>query len=224
MTMKKLFLLLLPALALGAGSAHAQLQKGMKYWGATVNFSGEFSRDEVPAYDNEVNKTSRPAISPEAQLGWFVSDKVMLGVGLRYGLTYQKTAIKSSDFESRSLSQNLQLLPFIRRYFSMNDRWAIFIHGELGPNYSWSKVINKSIDTDKNDYWQYGLTVKPGVVYTFPNKKWSVEAYTNFLSLGFNYFPFPRDNGREITVSSGLNTNFPSYFSLRIARYIQPKN
>lgn len=224
--MKKLFLLLLPGMVFLAGNAEAQLQKGTRYWGGTVNFSGEFFRYENEYDQNDVSKSSRPSIAPEAQVGWFVSNKTMLGIGARYGVSYQKTVEESSGYKSRSVNQSLQILPFIRQYYGIGDRWAIFIHGELGPNYSWSKVKydGASIEKEKNDYWQYGLALKPGVVYTFPNKKWSVEAYTNFLSLNFNYFPYPDDHGREFRVTSGLNTGFPSYFSLRIARFIQPKN
>lgn len=224
--MKKLFLLLLPGLLLLAGSAKAQFERGTKYWGATVNFSGQLSRDENEFDDTDVSKTSNPIIKPEAQLGWFVSRKTMLGLGLRYGLNFQKTDYKPADYDYRSFNQSLQLLPFIRQYYGLNDRWAIFIHGELGPNYSWSKIKNGGLSpsTEKSDYWQYGLAVKPGVVYTFPNKKWSLEAYTNFLSLNFNYLPAKDGRNRQFDFSTGLSSGFPSYFSLRIARFIQPKN
>ncbi|SEI44019.1 Opacity protein [Dyadobacter sp. SG02] len=224
--MKKLFLLLLPGMMLLAGSAEAQFQKGVKYWGATINFRGEFSR-HTDEYDGlDMRKTSNPTVTPEAQLGWFVSGKTMLGVGLKYSLNYQKDDQSPLDYEVRAFNQSLQLLPFIRQYYTLNDRWSIFIHGELGPAYSWSKTKNGGLvpSTSKSDYWQYGLNVKPGVVYTFPNKKWSLEAYTNFLALNFNYLPSRPDADRQFNFRTGLTTDFPSYFSLRIARYIQPKN
>ncbi|MGG7663048.1 hypothetical protein [Dyadobacter sp. BHUBP1] len=224
--MKKLFLLLLPGMLLLAGSAEAQLQKGVKYWGATINFRGEFFHDMEDGSNVHNRKTSNPSVMPEAQIGWFVSGKTMLGVGLRYSLSYQKDDQSPLDYEVRSFGQSLQLLPFIRQYYTLNDRWAIFVHGELGPTYSWSKTKNGGLipSTSKSDYWQYGLSVKPGVVYTFPNKKWSIEAYTNFLALNFNYQPSYDGADRQFKFGTGLTTSFPSYFSLRIARYIQPKN
>jgi hypothetical protein len=225
--MKKLFLLLLPTVLLLAGNAEAQWQKGTKYWGATINFDGEFQRNENKYDKSDRTKTSNPAISPEAQLGWFVSGKTMLGIGLKYGFDFEKNDQRTLDNFTTDLRQSLKLLPFIRQYYALDDRWAVFIHGELGPQYSWSKHKNKGFipSTSKSDYWQYGLSVKPGVVYTFPNKKWSVEAYTNFLSLDLNYLPFPDDDGgRQIQFATGFSTNFPAYFSLRIARYIQSKN
>jgi hypothetical protein len=224
--MKRLFLLLLPGALLLAGNAEAQLQKGTKYWGATVNFSGEFQRSENKFDESYGSKTGNPTISPEAQIGWFVSGKTMLGVGLSYSLNYNKVDYRPNDNYNKTLNQSLHLLPFIRQYYTLGDRWALFIHGELGPRYSWSKNKTGGLmpSTTKSDYWQYGLSVKPGVVYTFPNKKWSIEAYTNFLSFNFSYMPYPDDHGREFNFGTGLNTNFPSYFSLRIARYIKPKN
>jgi len=224
--MKKLFLLLLPGMLLLAGHAKAQLQKGTKYWGGTISFNGTLHRNQDKFDKDNVSKIRKPIISPEAQLGWFVSDKVMLGVGLRYSIQQEKTIYEPSGYKNSTLSQSLQLLPFIRRYYSLGDRWALFIHGELAPNYSWWKSKSEDITTvtDKSDIWQYGLAVKPGVVYTFPNKKWSVEAYTNFLSLNFNYMPFPEDHGRQFNVDSGIDTGFPSYFSFRIARHLQTKN
>jgi len=226
MTMKKLFLLLLPGLMLLAGSAEAQLQKGMRYWGGTINFNGGFSRSENEFDKSDRTKSSNPTVYPELQVGWFVSGKTMLGVGLRYGLEYQKNDQQPFDYYNKQLQQSIQLLPFIRHYYSLNERWSIFIHGELAPAYSWTKYKTGGLipTTTKDDYWQYRLSIKPGVVYTFPNKKWSIEAYTNFLSLNFRYLPYPDDGGREFSFETGLNTNFPSYFSLRIARYIQPKN
>lgn len=224
--MKKLFPLLLPGMLLLAGSAEAQLQKGTRYWGGTISFNGTLNHNRDKFDKDNVSKTRRPIISPEAQLGWFVSDKVMLGVGLRYSIQQEKTVYEPSGYKNSTLGQSLQLLPFIRRYYSLGDRWALFIHGELAPSYSWGKSKSENVitETDKRDLWQYGLAVKPGVVYTFPNKKWSVEAYTNFLSLSFNYLPFPEDDGRQFTVDSGFGTGFPSYFSLRIARHLQLKN
>jgi hypothetical protein len=224
--MKKRFLLLLPGMLFLAGSAEAQFEKGAKYWGATISFDGEFSRSENEFDKSEVTKNGNPTIAPEAQLGWFISRKTMLGVGLKYGLDYQKNDQRPGDFYNKNLRQSLQLLPFIRQYYSLGDRWSLLIHGELGPQYTWSKNKNGGLypSTSKSDHWQYGLAVKPGVVYTFPNKKWSIEAYTNFLSFNFSYVPYPDDGGREFQFGTGFNTNFPSYFSIRIARYIQPKN
>ena len=225
--MKKLLLLGMIGGLVGWLPARAQVLDGARYWGGTINIEGSSEKE------NGISSrtTGQHTISPELQWGKFVNPTVMLGVGLRYSLyqTIDQQEIPGTPTIHRDvigLHQSIAILPFIRKYKSLNDRWAIFLHGEIGPSYNWSKFKNNgsSSSDDKNHNWQYELNVKPGLVYFFPRKKVAIEGYADVLSFSAKYSPYSDNTGRGISLSTGLSTSFPNYFTIRIAKYIATGN
>lgn len=219
--MKKIFIMsLLGAICL-AGEVHAQLPKGTKYWGATINLTGETSKTKNEDNTHETFKTNSHSIGPEVQCGVFVTNSTMIGLGLRYNVQLSKTRNDDLNYKWSYTNQSFDLLPFVRKYKSLGERWSVFLHGEIGPGYAWSKTTIKGTNAseDKGDVWYYRVNIKPGVVYTFPKKKWSVEAYTNLLSLDARYFPHS-GVARQFYLGTAFSSGFPSYFSLRLAKYI----
>ncbi len=230
--MKKLLLLGMLVGMIGWLPAVAQVLDGMTYWGGTVGFSGTLGGNH-PVNGDRSRRYGNHTIVPEIQWGKAINSKTVIGLGTRYTLMWNGNRQTSSQPNSyngsnRFIRQSVAILPFIRRYKTLGNRWALFLHAEAGPAYSWDRNKNKgtSVDTQTSNYWQYSLNVRPGVVYFFPGKKISLEGYVDFLNLGAKYIPLrPETNqARQITVSLGSSTSFPSYFALRLAKNISPNS
>ncbi len=226
--MKKLILLGMLVGLIGWLPARAQVQDGATYWGGTVKLDGD-ARSSRDVFSTSTSNSSRHSITPELQWGKFINATTMIGLGTRYSFTWNKneSGITSAPSQSRSSgsSQSVSLLPFLRKYKPLGERWAVFLHAELGPTYNWrnSKSTFSGPSPDKGHNWQYELSVKPGVVYFFPKKNLAIEGYADILSLGATYTDFEEDNGRQFVFSTGFSTSFPSYFTIRIAKYLPTK-
>ena len=224
--------LLLAGIIIGLGGwfpARAQVEKGTKYWGGTVSLNGEVqsSREKI---GTSTSNNSRHTISPEVQWGKFTNATTMIGLGARYGFTWSKNAsgiasTPNSSYSSSGTNQSIALLPFIRKYKRMGERWAVFLHTEVGPTYNWRNSKSTSIyqNSNKRHNWQYELSIKPGLVYFFPKKNLAIEGYADILSLSASYSNFEEDGGRQFTFGTGFSTSFPSYFTVRVAKYLPAK-
>lgn len=218
--MKKILLLGIAGFLSLAIPVKAQLQKGTKYAGGTISLNGA-TYESNQKDDKSISQHSYDhTIAPEIQAGYFLNNTTMVGLGLRYN--FQWTKYKSVQSESRGTTHGLQLLPFIRKYKTFGAHWSVFLHAEIGPGYQWAhhKITGSFPEDSKGHFWQYGVSVKPGLVYQFPKKGWAIEGYANVLSLNANYIPFQNNGARNFTFNTGLSTGFPSYFTLRIAKYL----
>lgn len=221
--MKKLWLLgVLGGLGYGLPTM-GQVQDGTRYWGGTITARGE-AQSNKGEFDNSTSKGNQYDISPELQWGKFTNATTMIGLGARYSFSWGKNSAGSPSVSNSNsyISQSVTLLPFIRKYKPLGERWAIFLHAEIGPTYNWSKSKSSFSGSDyaKSHYWQYELSVKPGVVYFSPKKNLAIEGYADVLSLGASYTNFPNDLGRNFNFATGFSTDFPSYFTVRIAKYL----
>ncbi|MPR32617.1 hypothetical protein [Salmonirosea aquatica] len=226
--MKKLFLWGTLIGLSGWIPAQAQAQKGTTYWGGTVSFEGNFQAE------HETNNRNFPAsdqkqqtFAPELQWGKFVNSTTLLGVGTTYAFSWGRGSQFTPNYSNRtrSTSHSIGLLPFIRKYKALGERWSIFLHGEIGPTYSWNRSKNDNLTQydRENHQWRYGLSIKPGLVYFFPKKNLAIEGYANVLSFNAQYADFDQYGDGSFKISTGLSSNFPSYFILRIAKYIPTK-
>ncbi|WP_031525892.1 hypothetical protein [Dyadobacter crusticola] len=226
--MKQLLLFALLGTWFLVGNAHGQIQKGTGYVGGTISFDGETSRSKEPADPLNSARTRRHTIAPEIQFGKMIGERTMLGLGVRYNVTYNRTKYDENDLANSQLSQGIALLPFIRQYKSLgSSNWSVFLHGELGPQYQWIRTTNIQGSTPVNEYrdfWQYGVSIKPGIAYVSKKNGWAIEGFADILSLNANYVPFKDDAPSVFTLNTGIATAFPNVITLRVAKYIFPKN
>lgn len=212
--------------------ARAQVRDSVRYWGGTVNLNGntEKSRANIGSSNNRTN--SSHSITPELQWGKFVSPTTMVGLGARYGFSWDRSKLETpsspgSGSKDITVRQSVALLPFIRKYKPLGEHWAVFLHAEVGPTYNWRNYKFKSNysnpDPQKSHNWQYELGVKPGLVYFIPKRSLAIEGYANVLSLSASYNDFEKDGGGQFLFATRLSTGFPSYFTVRIAKYLAPK-
>lgn len=130
--MKKLFLWGILLSLSGWIPAQAQAQKGTTYWGGTVSFSDKTSNSHVVDGD-PLQKDSQYTFSPELQWGKFLNSNTLLGIGTAFSFSWGNSSQVTPNYSNqiRSISHRVGLLPFIRKYKPLGERWAVFLHGEV---------------------------------------------------------------------------------------------
>lgn len=219
--MKKILLLLLPAMLFLAGSAEAQFEKGTKHWGATIGFSG--SSQNYKTGDFIKYSQAGHSVNPAVQFGKFTKDNTMLGLRLTPSLSFSKQTQndRNSDFEATNTYTSVTLSPFIRRYKSLGTKWAIFL--QPGLNISYMRGVTKRSDAEKDhdDGFGAGAYVLPGIVYRV-TPRFALEADANVLSLNLTYSNFASTNA--FGFNAGFTSNIQQYFSIRASWYLTTSN
>jgi hypothetical protein len=218
--MKKLILFSALCMLCRAGELRAQLQKGTKYAGATVSFSGQNGQNDFKP-DGKF-KANTFGINPGVQFGKFVKDNVMLGVGLGTNLFFQryKNEIFETESETGVNSIGVTLNPYIRNYKSLSPKWAIFLHSGLSVSYLRHKDFENDNAVYENGY-SVGIALTPGISYWF-SPRFSLESDVNVFSLGVNYTDFRDKN--DFGFSAGISSSVPNYFGVRASWYLQKAN
>lgn len=206
----------------------AQLEKGTKYLGGTIGLNGQTYKYDEKDTKSDTRSGSGHTISPEMQWGYFLNSSTMIGLGARYSFQWNRSQYDLPGQKNRGNSHSVQLLPFIRKYKTLGDHWAVFFHAEIGPSHTWSKskVTGDYAYESKIDYWRHTVSIKPGLSYLFPKKGWVIEGYADVLSLNASYLVSKEGPGeaKNFMFSSGISTDFPTYFSIRVAKYLTSPN
>lgn len=198
-------------------SVQAQLQKGTKYLGSTVSFSGYNNR---PGKDvDQPTNFNQISFNPSLQVGSFIKDKVMVGVNagasLYFGWTKSRYSGAFPDFKENR--QTYSLSPFIRHYKSLNPKWAIFLNSSADFFYLRSGMNPLSINVVENGF-AAGVQIIPGISYWI-SPRFALESDINLLSLGVGYRNF--QNTKSFYFTSAATSNLNNYFSLRASWYFQ---
>ena len=123
-------------------------QKSTNYWGATVTFNRSAAETNEESDNPTKYITKSNTITPEIQWGYYVNNSTVVGIGLKYAFSWrQYTNIASLGIKSER-DQALEFMPFIRRYKMIGNRWAMFLHTEVGPKYK----LDKSYSTVTESY------------------------------------------------------------------------
>jgi hypothetical protein len=217
--MRKLLLLSLLGILCLAGNAHAQLQKGSRYWGTTVSFNGDNSVTEYPTGGKY--KGSLFTVAPSVQTGWFFKDNTMFGIALSSAFTLSQN--KNSDFNFAYKSKNnylaFSLSPYLRHYKSLSPKWAIYLHSGFSLGYSRSTTgIND--DIEHYDSYSGTLYAKPGIVFWI-KPRFALESDINLLALSAGYAA--GDAGQGFSLNAGVTSSLSQYFGVRASWYLQSK-
>lgn len=220
--MKKHFLLLLPGMLLLAGKAEAQFEKGTKHWGTTISLGGSLQTQKADS-DYGTFKFNNHSLSPAIQFGKFTKDNTMLGLRLSPYFNFSKRSQKNtnSDLEAHDNYMSLTLSPFIRRYKSLNPKWAIFL--QPGLNFTYIRSTDKTTNSEKDhdDGFAAGAYILPGIVYRV-TPRFALEADVNVLSFNLLYSNFPSSN--SFGINAGFTSNIQQYFSIRASWYLTKSN
>ena len=218
--MKKLILLASLGMLCVAGQVHAQLGKGTRYWGTTVNFSGNNQKYDYTA--DQKYRTNSVDINPTLTTGWFIADNRMFGLSLTANLAFYKN--KSQNFGTEQASDGaglaFNLSPFIRHYKSINPKWALFLDTGLNLAYLRTKDSNGETNRYENGY-STGIFVEPGISYWI-TPRFSLESNVNVLYLALNYTSM--NDANRVILSSNINTSLSQYFGIKASWYLQKAN
>jgi outer membrane immunogenic protein len=203
--MKKIILVSLVLLSFN--SAFAQLKKGNRLINGT--FSAAVSHQELPPPSTLNAKTSAFSIQP--RIGFFTSDKMVLGVGVGYNYSKTKYDYGSSP-SNTNRTYTYSITPFVRRYFSLGDKVAFFLDGRLNFGFGNTNYTNSTYNPntglvepgtfDSNNFTS-GLSVKPGVAF-FISEKWSAEA--TFATIGFDYNKAKASHSDSYNFATNINS------------------
>jgi hypothetical protein len=179
MSIKRL-LFILPLLLLSFGS-YAQLRKGNKMLGGTLNYSTSTSKsDDAGVAGGQTSTFNSFNISPI--LGLFVSDRTVIGLKLNtYSYSSETTSLNGSVF--RNEFNNFGFGPFVRRYFPVKE-WVAF-YGQADLGYSSGKTIQTNSLSSNQNYERstnaFNLSAALGLAF-FPTNWMSVDLSMNPLS------------------------------------------
>lgn len=178
--MNKRFLFILPLFLISFGS-FAQLQKGNKLLGGTLNYStNTITADDTGVAGGQRSKTDSYTISPP--VGFFVSDRTVVGLMLDINSYKNETTnLGGSEFNYKSIGFGFG--PFVRRYFPVKE-WAAF-YGQAGMNYRFGEIkqtySNSPDQNSERSTNDFNLSGTLGLAF-FPTSWMSVDLSMSPLS------------------------------------------
>jgi hypothetical protein len=186
------------------GLAFGQTVKGTFITGGGLGYSNQKS----PGYlDTMEDVTSEFALVPS--IGYFVMDRLAVGVNLGYGST--KTEQSYGSITQTTKGSSFAFGPFARYYkHTSNESFAIY--GEFSMLFGSGKTTDYADNVTKNK--SFDVALAPGISYFF-NEHWAFE-------LGFTGISYTKeDPNKEIddnelkTFNIGLNSLLPSTIGFR---------
>ena len=195
--MKKL-LVVVAVLTFTMGSAFAQ--KGSWYLGTSAMTSATALGEDPTAFvtgfmmDKEGDaKTSVFGIAPEA--GYFVSDKLSVGLGVGFNLTSEKANSDADAVKTTAFGVN----PYVRYFLISKGNFGFYLQGGLS-------YVSSKLDVDGADAYNiFYVGINPGVSYKLTDN-FGINA--SFGNLG--YTDFGKNDADESVSNFGLNVDMTS--------------
>ena len=226
--MKKVNILTLVFIFAAAASSFAQTSAGTLFVGGGLGFSSSSSKITAKSGGTTVDvdgpKGSEFSILPG--VGYFVADKLAIGLDLSFATGSLKETEANGDYE-KSTSTTIGFTPYARKYFMVADNFGFT--GTLGVGVAFGsskeevRAGSTTVTNDGPKVTALEIGVTPGLVF-FPTNKVGLEA--NFGFVGFSSRTSKADlgGGDELKVTSstfGLNANsIRPTFSLGFRYYL----
>ncbi|MBB6611716.1 hypothetical protein H7F15_11760 [Pontibacter sp. Tf4] len=202
--MKKLFIV--AVLGLLCTSAFAQTLQGTKA------VSGSFS---VGMYaNNQRSNNMAPSdyshrfLRIEPSIGYFLKDNLEAGASLGFETNRTKSVQDGgfSDFTEDSRTRGYSFSPYLKKYFSLTDKFALSARVEAGVDMRKTKTEFSSDYTvsTESDTKGYFAGISPGLTF-FPTEKIGIS--TSFGSLGYS----------NSTTESGSFKSTSGFFGLNLS-------
>lgn len=209
--MNQRFLLILPLLLISF-TGFAQLQKGNKILGGTLNYSTSNTTPIDPiGLPGQTGKTTSFTNSPI--LGVFVSDRTV--VGLRFDIYTFSSETTNIGQEFRNEFNRFGFGPFVRRYFPVKEWVAFYGQADLGYSFGKTKQTYSSFPNQNSERSTNTLNLSTSLGLAFFPTNWmSVDLSMNPLS--FSHSVNRNEVGSTFadqnTNSFNLNLNSQSFF------------
>lgn len=209
--MNQRFLLILPLLLISF-SGFAQLQKGNKIVGGTLNYSISNTTPIDPiGLPGQTGKTTSFTNSPI--LGVFVSDRTVVGLG--FDIYTFSTETTNTGQEFRNKFNKFGFGPFVRRYFPVKEWVAFYGQADLGYSFGKTKQTYSSFPNQNSERSTNTLNLSASLGLAFFPTNWmSVDLSMNPLS--FSHSVIRNEVGSTFadqnTNSFNLNLNSQSFY------------
>ncbi len=177
--LKKICLLIIVILII-SNFTNAQFKKGDKMVGVSVGniFFNSGSADQKVGSIGSLNYNTRSfGLSLTPSIGWFITDKTVVGATLNINPTSQKTTYESngSTFQKdESKNFNIGMGGFVRNYFNSTGSFLPF--GQIG--------LNAGISTVNTEGFFYGGTGPTAYKETYDGKSSGGTFINSALTLG----------------------------------------
>ncbi len=162
-------------------AASAQLQKGNKILGGTINYStSTTTSDNSGAAGGQTNKTNNFNVSPS--LGFFVTDRTV--VGLMFDInSYSNESSGLTGLSFRNNSNQFGFGPFVRRYFSLKEWVAFYGQAELGFSNQKTELTYPSFPNQNSELTTKAINLSTSLGLAFFPTNWmSVDLSINPLT------------------------------------------
>ena len=174
----KYFLLLFTVIYF-SNETEAQIQKGGILIGGNINFNNQennLQRIASGVTFEDVQENDLFTLQPQA--GIFVSQSLLLGLGLEYEYQYFKDVSSRNDrgiVDFFSRKNNLMLLNvFLQNYFSLSDKF--FFNPSINIMFGGGRGVNNGTNTQReDDLSALRLNIAPRLTY-FVSENWAVNA------------------------------------------------
>lgn len=205
--MKKL--LLVGALAL-FGAMNAQTEKGS--WviagSTTLGFNNVTLKAKANGNTVDGPKTSSFNVTPS--VGYFVANKIAVGLDLGFTSTTEKgtTYVSTSEYDYKSTSSTMYVMPTLAYYFKSDSKLIPFLGAGVGyfSNTSKHSFSNTSSFDSKTTVDGLVWGAKGGVVYMI-TPAIGVDAGVSYLNMSHK-----EDDVKYLTNTFGVNVGFSFFF------------
>jgi outer membrane protein len=183
--------------------SYAQPAAGKIFAGGNISVQTSTNKDKNGGTTEVNNKTFSYSVGPFA--GYFLSDKIAVGLGLDIGGYVNKYP---NSFNDKSTSFGVGINPFAR-YYLLGENMGLFLEADITAGFGKNKMFAGDVSTSRN-YNSFGTSVTPGFYY-YISPKLAVEATIG--SIGYSYYSWETGSDTK-TIDSGFRFSLTSAISL----------
>ncbi len=206
--MKKL--MIISSMLLCSYFVNAQLDKGTKLLGGSLNFATSKTTDQ----NSSGNTSKYTTVSFSPSIAWATKKNSFTGVSIRFGYATQPSIITGGTYYTSAKQISTGAEVFKRKYLDLGKSFHLFGHGGLGVSYDRAK--NSSVNAALiNKNYTAAINFYPGFAYQF-NKKMMLELTTgSLMNIGFSHSEMtstsvgstPQKNkNNSFNLNTGLNS------------------
>jgi opacity protein-like surface antigen len=186
-------------LVVSAQSSFSQIQQGSILLGGQFAFQVSESEDGFVDLNNQIflddTKSTNFTIAP--QIGFAVSEKVFIGGAISLNSVNTK-GVNFNGFGNNEIEisqRSFAISPFIRNYFSISDKFFIYLQGDASIALGRQKTKYTGRDeSEPEKVTALSIGVRPGLSF-FVSNKVALEAEFGFLGYSQQKFKQELDFG-----------------------------
>lgn len=178
-------------------SVNAQIQKGSIITGGHLNFNS--NDNDLVSNDYESKSFT---ISPE--MGFFVSESTLLGLGLTYKHHDSKSEAfiySGGSFTHKSKSNIFYVNPYLTKYYKLKEKFYFTTRANVMAGFG---------KENDNKVFEIRLNATPGLSY-FVSEKWALTCNVGHIYYSHKKVDIDDIDEKEKHKDYGINLNFNTF-------------